>query len=127
VTDRTFEVDHGAEGYLVQRPGWQLGAYATIEEAREAIDRAMSRERLQLNLRSLFMVGGLCFAFITCHDFAERLEDCRPVKRRHWCNDDGDLIPERRPFGHPSLTRPPLRRGMLSPSEGDYFKWTILG
>jgi hypothetical protein len=67
VTYRTFEVNYGAEGYLVQRPGWRLGVYATIEEAKEAVDRVMTaenRERLKLNLQSLFIVGAVCFSFV---------------------------------------------------------------
>jgi hypothetical protein len=67
VNYRTFEVNHGPEGYLVQRPGWRLGVYATIEEAREAVDGVMvveNRERLKLNLQSLFIFGVVCVSFV---------------------------------------------------------------
>jgi hypothetical protein len=67
VTYRTFEFIHGPEGFLVQRPGWRLGVFSTIEEAKKAVDRVMraeNRERLKLNLQSLFIVGALCFAFV---------------------------------------------------------------
>ena len=67
MTYRTFEVNHGPEGYMVRRPGWRLGVYATFEEAKEAVDRVMTaetRERLKLNLQSLFIVGAGCLSFI---------------------------------------------------------------
>ena len=67
MTYRTFEFSHGPEGYVVERPGWRLGVYATIEEAKQAVDKVMTaenRERLKLNLQSLFIVGAASLSFV---------------------------------------------------------------
>jgi hypothetical protein len=66
ITHRDVQIDQEAEGYSFQLGRWRA-VYATIEEAREAIDREIAeraRELLKLNVQSCLIVGAVGGSFV---------------------------------------------------------------